>query len=382
MLKKVAILAIFLCLLLFTIFGSAIYPLSAQGQGQITVSSSTVQANYPNSLTFSCHAQSNANITDIRLEYQVEQMSFAQVTSEAEATFSSSPSVNASYSLNMQQYGQIPPGIDIDYWWIIKDAAGDRLQTAPSHYTVVDSKHTWNTLTQGKVNLYWYGQNQSFGEAVMSKAQAALLTLASDTGATPDKMVNISVYTSDQDYLAAILGVQEWSGGVELPQYNSVLLLIRPDAPYYAIDLTGVAHELTHVVVHQITFNPYNELPFWLNEGLAVHIQFPNGDLPSQFATALSTAIASNNFISVRSLSDPFSAYPDKAYLSYGESVSIVTYLINQYGPAKMEQFLNTFKQGSTYDGALQENYGFDMDGLFTQWKDWVNTEYGKHPIY
>ena len=375
MIKKVTILAAAL-LLLFTIWSPAIYPISAQSQGQITVNNSTVQANYPNSLTFSCRAQSNVDITDIRLEYQVEQMSFAEVTSEAQITFDPSQSVNATYSLNMVQYGQIPPGVDIDYWWIVKDTAGDKLQTAPSHYIVADNHHKWNTLTQGKINLYWYGQDQSFGQLVMSEAQTALSTLASDTGATPDKIINISVYSSTMDYSASVLGVQEWSGGVELAQYNSVLLLIRPDE--LNVDLSAVAHELTHVIINQITSNPYNFIPFWLNEGLAVHIQFSQGDLPLQFTTALSSAITNNNLISVRSLSDPFSAYADKADLSYAESVSIVTYLINQYGPTKMKQFLDTFQQGATYDGALQTNYGFDMDGLFTQWKAWVNTENGK----
>ena len=195
MIKKITILAVSLCLL-FTILSPVIYRVSAQGQDQITVSNSTIQANYPNSLTFSCHVQSNADITDIRLEYQVEQMSFAQVTSEAVITFNPSTSVSASYSLNMQQYGQIPPGIDIDYWWIVKDTAGDNLQTVPSHYIVVDTHHTWNTLTQGKINVYWYGQNESFGQAIMSEAQTALSTIANDTGATPNEMVNISVYTS------------------------------------------------------------------------------------------------------------------------------------------------------------------------------------------
>ena len=94
MIKKVSIIAV-CSFLLFTILSPVIYPVSAQGQDPITVNNSTVQADYPNSLTFSCHAQSNANITDIRLEYQVEQMSFAQVTSEAEITFNPSTSVNA-----------------------------------------------------------------------------------------------------------------------------------------------------------------------------------------------------------------------------------------------------------------------------------------------
>jgi hypothetical protein len=379
MTKKLSILVVSFCLI-FTILSPAVFPVSAQGQGQITVNSSTIKANYPSSLMFSCHVQDTVNISDIRLEYQVEQMSFAQVTSEAEIIFDPSSTVNASYSLNMQQYGQIPPGVDIDYWWIIKDTAGDKLQTAPNHYVVVDTNHTWNTLTQGKINVYWYGPNKEFGQAVMSEAQTGLSTIAIDTGGTLDQMVNISVYTSAKDYAASVLGEPEWSGGVTLSQYNSIFVVVEPDA--LSSDLPAVAHELTHAVVGQMTFNPYNSIPFWLNEGLAVHVQFTGLTLPSQFTTALSNAISNNTLISVRSLCDPFSAYADKANLSYAESVSLVTYLINQYGSTKMEQLLNTFAQGSSYDGALQANYGFDMDGLFTQWKTWVDTQNGKQPIY
>lgn len=377
--KKITLLAIFLCLL-FLLESPGTGTVWAQTQNPITVQNSTIQEKYPKSLTFSCQVQSNTNITDIQLDYQVEQMSFAQVTAVAEINFNPSHEVNASYLLNMQQYGQIPPGIDIDYWWIVKDVAGNELQTQPSHYTVVDNLHTWQTLTQGKINLYWYGQGQSFGQAVMSEAQSALKTLAAETGAKPDSMINISVYTSDQDYMASVLGVPEWSGGEELSQYNSVLVIVRPDS--LNADLPGVAHELTHVIVGQITYNTYNTIPFWLNEGLAVHIQFPQGNLPSVFTTALSNAINTNTLISVRSLSGPFSAYANKAYLSYAESVSIVTYLINKYGPTKMNQLLNTFKQGSTYDGALQATYGFNMDGLFSQWKAWVSQSNGKYPVY
>ena len=365
-------------LLLFAVVGPAIYPASAQAQSQINVSNSTVQGNYPNSLTFSCQVQDNTNITDIRLDYQVKQMSFADVTSEAEATFSQSTSVNATYTLNMEQYGQIPQGVVLDYWWTVKDAAGNKGETTPSQYTVIDNKHTWSTLTQGYINVHWYGQNQSFGQAIMNEAQTALSTINNDTGGKLDESVNISVYTSIRDYAASVLGVQEWSGGVTLSQYNSILVVIEPDA--LSSDLPAAAHELTHAVIGQLTFNPYNSIPFWLNEGLAVHVQFTGGQLPSYFTSTLSNGIANNNLISVRSLSDPFSAFADKAYLSYAESDSVVTYLINQYGSDKMHQLLNSFKQGSTYDDALQSIYGFNMDGLFNQWKAWVTN--GNQPIY
>jgi hypothetical protein len=167
----------------------------------------------------------------------------------------------------------------------------------------------------------------------------------------------------------------EWSGGVALLGYNSILLLVRPGAMLDS-DLSGISHELTHVIINQVTYNPYNALPFWLNEGLAMYIQYPDGTLPVQFSNALLKAVNENKLISVRSLSSPFSAYSDKANLSYAESFSIVTYLIEQYGSSKILQYLDTFKQGSTYDGALQANYGFDMDELFYQWQIWVKARY------
>ena len=376
MIKKVIILG-----LLLTAFTTLVHPALAQSQNQITVSNSGVEESYPASLTFSCQAQSGVDISEIRLEYQVQQISFAKVTAEAEATFTPSFSVNANYTLDMQRYGQFPPGTDIDYWWVIKDAAGDVFHSSQYHYTVIDNRHTWNNQTQGKINLLWYGQSQSFADNVMAEAQSALSTLAGDTGVIPNKTVNISVFTSTQDYTASVSGSPEWAGGEELSQYDAVLILVRPEA--LSLDLPGVCHELTHVIIGQITSNPYNTIPFWLNEGLAMHVQYPKGNLPSQFTTALSNAFTNNTLISVRSLSSPFSAYTDKALLSYAESVSIVTYLINEYGSVKMKQFLTTFQQGSTYDGALQVNYGFDMDGLFTQWKTWVTSQNSQNkPIY
>ena len=379
MFKKVTILTVSLCLIL-TVCGSAIAPVYAQGSGQIAVSNSTIKVDYPNNLTFSCHVQNNTKITDIRLEYQVTQMSFAQVTSEAQVTFSPSTAVDASYELNMQQYGQIPPGVNIEYWWKVKDTAGDILQTTPTQYIAYDNNHTWNTLTQGKINVYWYGQNQAFGTAIMTEAQNALKTIASNTGASPNKTVNISIYTSTQDYKSSVLGAPEWSGGEEVPQYNAIYVIIEPNN--MSAELPAVDHELTHVVVNQIIYNPYNDIPFWLNEGLAVHIQFFGAVLPSQFTMPLSAAVTGNSLITVRSLSDPFSAYPDKANLSYAESVSIVAYLINQYGSNKMNQLLDTFQQGSSYDGALQTIYGFNMDGLFTQWKAWLSSSTGNVQIH
>jgi hypothetical protein len=41
-----------------------------------------------------------------------------------------------------------------------------------------------------------------------------------------------------------------------------------------------------------------------------------------------------------------------------------------------MLELLNTFKQGSSYDAALDRAYGFDTDGLDTLWREYVTGQF------
>jgi hypothetical protein len=110
-----------------------------------------------------------------------------------------------------------------------------------------------------------------------------------------------------------------------------------------------------------MTFNPYAGLPAWLTEGLAMYAE---GTLEVEYRALLKRATAEKSLISVRSLSSPFSARAETSYLSYAQSYSLVDFLVTNYGQGKMLELLNTFGEGSSYDGALEKVYGFDMDGL------------------
>jgi hypothetical protein len=160
---------------------------------------------------------------------------------------------------------------------------------------------------------------------------------------------------------------QQWTGGQAFPRYNKIAIGIDT----YMIDWgkRAIIHELTHLVTHQMTFNPYSNLPTWLNEGLSMYAE---GDLEAVYQVYLEQAMAQDNLISVRSLASPFSAYAATSYLSYAESHSIVSYLIGEYSQQSMSELLDTFQQGSTADGALLNVYGFDMDTLNKIWRDYI----------
>jgi hypothetical protein len=56
--------------------------------------------------------------------------------------------------------------------------------------------------------------------------------------------------------------------------------------------------------------------------------------------------------------------------------MSIVEFLIDNYGQERTLELLDTFKQGSSYDGALMTVYGFNMDGLNDLWQDYITAIY------
>ncbi|MHB8105485.1 MAG: peptidase MA family metallohydrolase [Dehalococcoidales bacterium] len=340
-------------------------PGTAQAVSGLVVSPSLATVNFPASIIISISAESNVNITDIRLHYTVEHKAFAQVISEAAIVFTPAKKVETQWTWDMRVTGGLPPGALVTYWLTVTDASGSQVETLPNAVRFTDNRYDWKTLHEGQVTLNWYDGDDAFGSALMAAAQSALTRLSANTGAELNSAVSFYIYASATDLQGAMISTQEWTGGVAFSQYGSIAIGIDP-ATQLDWGKRTIAHELTHLVVYQVTANPYNSLPTWLDEGLAMYSE---GDLEIAFVLALSSADANKTLISVRSLCSPFPADYNQALLSYAESYKIVAYLINEYGRDKMLELLNVFEQGSGFDEAIQKVYGFNMEKLNSLWR-------------
>jgi hypothetical protein len=349
-------------------------PGAVQAAAGIVVSDSSAEVNFPASITFNIAAESDAAINDIRVHYTVERMAFAQVTAEVYVVFTPAKSVKTQYVWDMRKTGSLPPSTDITYWLTVTDSAGKKVETAPATIHFNDTRFDWKTIEQGQVTLYWYSGNDSFAADLMGAAQTALTRLADNTGAGLNTPVSIYIYGSQQDLLGAMIYEQDWAGGVAFSQYGIIAIGIETTQDQIDWGMRTIGHELTHLVEYQVTLNPYNYIPNWLSEGLAMYSE---GPLELGFILALSRAEADNTFISVRSLCSPFPSDYTQTVLSYAESYKIVSYLIDKYGRDKMFSFLDSFKQGIGWDDALLAAYGFDMDELNSLWKTVPIAVYG-----
>jgi hypothetical protein len=109
---------------------------------------------------------------------------------------------------------------------------------------------------------------------------------------------------------------------------------------------------------------PFGALPAWLDEGTAVYAQ---GD-PEGFRGAVESAIDRGNVLSVRSITS-YQGDPNKVNLFYGQSWSLVSFLIDTYGGEQFAQLFAEIKRGNTTDTALETVFGFDQDGLENEWR-------------
>ncbi len=349
----------------------SVEPVEPVAVEQLTILDSSAKVEFPSKLQFNLKAASNIDISDIRLHYTVDQESYAQVTSEVYIGFVPDTTIDVQWAWDMRKTGGLPPGTGLEYWWTVEDVSGGKVETTPARLHFDDNRYSWQSLTEEKVTISWYEGEQSFAGELMSTAQQALARLAEDTGAYLKKPVKIYVYADSQDLQGAMIFPQEWTGGVNFSTYSIIAIGIAPRELEWG--KTAITHELTHQCIYQVTTNPYNDLPRWLNEGLAMYNE---GLLEPYYVNLLSEAIDKNSLISVRSLSSPFSAQGEEAYLSYAQSYSLVEFLITSYGQGKMLELLTTFSEGSSYDIALEKVYGFDMDGLDILWRDYVVKRY------
>jgi len=360
MIKKLGLLGLIVCLLLI-----AVSPVPAKAQGGLAILDSSTRVEFPAELTFRLSVESNVNITDVRLHYTVDRFSFARVTSEAYIDFEPATAVEAEWAWDMRRTGGLPPGTAVSYWWTVEDAHGDRIETTAERLRFDDTRYRWQILTEGKVNLHWYKGDVTFARELMTAAQETLTRLAEDTGAVLEKTADIYIYSDARELQGSLIFPQEWTGGVAFTRYGIIAIGISPDSLDWG--KRAMSHELAHLVVHQMTFNPYTGLPTWLDEGLAMYAE---GGLELELFNYLQKAIAEDSLISVRSIASPFSAHPEISLLSYAESYSLVEFLVNNYGQSRMLELLLTFKEGSGYDAALEKVFGFDMDGLDSRWRE------------
>ena len=164
-----------------------------------------MHVDFPFRLGCSLSGDSDADITDIRLRYKGDRESFARGISEVYIRFVPGTAVEVEWSWDMRRTGGLPSGSNVEYWWVVEDARGERIETAPVQVQFDDTRYPWRGLDEGMVTIYWYEGEEPFARELMVTAQQVLNRLTEDTGAHLEKPVNIYIDASAQDLQGAMI---------------------------------------------------------------------------------------------------------------------------------------------------------------------------------
>ena len=136
--RRIALIASVLLLLLS--------PSAVAAEAGIAVIASGVEIDFPSQAVFTLEAESDVDIVDIRLYYQVDKMNYAEVVSEGWADFTRANKTKASWIWDMRIAG-LPQGAEVTYWWMIEDAGGNKLETSSEIMRFDDGRYLWRSLT-------------------------------------------------------------------------------------------------------------------------------------------------------------------------------------------------------------------------------------------
>ncbi|HPH97697.1 MAG TPA: peptidase MA family metallohydrolase [Anaerolineaceae bacterium] len=334
-------------------------------QGIITVKTDRVEFDLPHKVIFSLSAASDQPIQKVTLLYRSNVQACQENWARQEQEVKASPSVDLSWTWDLNRSQSLPSGAEISWQWKIEDATGQTLLTSTQTIMVEDTHHGWNKLSQKNVTVYWTEGSQAFGQQILDLALASLNRIETKTGLVTDKPVRITVYPSTNALKEAILGEADWIGGVAFPEYGVSLLAITPGE--YSWSRAVIPHELAHVVTLQYTDSCMGtNTPVWFIEGLAVFLEGSQDQAGLQY---MNKALKENKLTPLNRLNSVFSADSLEALINYTQSGDVIRFMVDSFGVEKMNAMLTDLHNGDIFSDALMKNYELDVNGLDSAWR-------------
>lgn len=359
---------IFLAIISAIVLALAARSPAAAQTAQPVVMSDEALVDFPNSVTFRLKLDEITPIQAATLTYQLGVNSCLQAGTQVPVEVNG-PTIE--WTWVMSRSGNPPPGAQMWWQWELTDQAGNVTQTPRQQLTFEDDRFDWRTVeTQAgasatAIRLHWY-RGDNVGEVLLDAAVAGLERLEQDVGIQLEGDVEFFIYGDSEDMRQALLYVQDWAGGVAFSEYNTILIGVPPDQ---AEDwgTSTVRHELAHLVIGQFARSCLGgSLPTWLSEGLAMYAE---GEPDETTRRDIEMGVELDTFMPVRSLNGAFPARGSEATSAYSQSYSLVDYLLSTYGQEKMQALLLALAGASDYDEALEQVYGFNVDGLEVAWR-------------
>jgi hypothetical protein len=219
----------------------------------------------------------------------------------------------------------------------------------------------WNVNKSTHFIVYYRDGFDDFAEKVIDKAEKLYNQIADYLGFRRynfwlwDDRAKIFIYQDAAQYRLAT-GQPDWSLGCV--SMKEKVISTYPFAGNF-LD-TVMPHEMGHIIFREFVGFDNPHVPLWLDEGVAGY-QEPL----RRFSTGriVRVALREGKFIDIKELGrfNPHACSDAKLVdIFYAEAISIVDYLIKNFGRDKFVRFCQELRDGTTLEQSLRRVYNFN----------------------
>lgn len=234
-------------------------------------------------------------------------------------------------------------------------------------------KENWESVKSTHFIIYYrHSAEQYFLQQLIENAEKYYDDIADHLGFTRyqfwtwDNRAKIYLYDDAKDYLKST-GQPDWSSGCAQVAQKTIYTFPFAKGFFESI----LPHELSHIIFREFVGFDNKSIPLWLDEGVATYegnVRLPTAN------TVVITALKEGRFIELGQLAklDPQQINgKEAAELFYAESVSVIYYLLEEFGRDYFVLFCQNLRDKQDFDRALSSSYPFsNLEELGRAWKE------------
>jgi hypothetical protein len=272
----------------------------------------------------------------------------------------------ASIQFNPQAINMRPFAL-VEYFWQIDFADGTTITMEPLQVSYHDARYSWQKLHREDADVYWIEGDLEWAQDIYAIAKSGLPEIERTLAKTISTTIQIYVYPSQSGLQNSLrlAGINQASAHT-LPELGVVLIAGKSGPETLIRFEKEIPHELVHLMLYDRMGSAINNLPAWLDEGLATFFE----QAPRQvYSSTLQQAVDNGALIEMETLCAGFPISESDRILAYAQSASFITYLIDVYGTGGINQLLDAYTEGTTCTGGIQRVYQRSLSQLESEWK-------------
>jgi hypothetical protein len=357
--------AILTCLITsMLLLESSAMPLTAHAQTQVL--HSEVNYIFGKQIVFQVEVETDAPLEKAYLVFEETSQTYTSL-GEMEITPLENNTYQLVYTHLIQNYS-LRVFSTVAYHIELRLKNGQTYTSPEKRFQYSDNRFDWLApRSEGPFEVYWYEGDQAFAQSVLDVAQEGLKRIQNLLQMPELAPIKIYVYANPSDLQDALSpGGEARIAGHADPDLGVILVALPPGPEQRLLTERRIPHELTHIALYQTTRQGYNNLPVWLNEGIASLAElYFNPD----YRIMLENASEQNTLIPIASLCNSFPRDNSGALLAYAQSAAFTQYLHNTYGVTGLQSLVDTYANGISCEKGFKSALGISLAQADRQWQ-------------